>query len=43
MKLVSQRQKCSRVEELGGHKKVERFFALCEVRAHESEQLYAKG
>ena len=33
MKLVAQRQKCGRVEEMGGEERVARFFALCEVCA----------
>ncbi len=32
VKLVSQRQKCGRVEELGGEEMISRFFALYEVR-----------
>jgi len=34
-KLAFQRQNCGRVVELGGEERAARFFALCEVRAHE--------
>ncbi len=32
VKLVSQRQKCGRVKELGGEETISRFFALYAVR-----------
>lgn len=42
-KLASQRQSYSRVVELGGEERAARFFALCEVRAHECLKNHAKA
>ena len=41
VKLVSQRQKCGRAEELGGEETISRFFALYAVRTQLADMAMA--